>query len=117
MADRHEALGGLTPLVITARDVRCHNCELLEAENAMLKRRLAERVTESVTDNNEGVTVTPSGVTESVTIIPESVTVTSSSGNTVTINRRGRPNSGNALTPAQKQKAYRERRDHQDLGR
>ena len=33
----------LTPLVVTARDVRCQGCELLEAEVAMLKRRLAER--------------------------------------------------------------------------
>lgn len=30
--------------------------------------------------------------------------------NTVTKKRRGRPNKSNALTPAEKQKAYRERR-------
>lgn len=62
----------------------CPNCGLLEAEVAMLKRRLAARVTETVTVKPETVTVKP----------------------------RGRPISGNALTSAQKQRAYRERHDH-----
>ena len=67
----------------------CPRCGELEAEVVKLKTLLKDRNANAVTHSVTGM--------EHVTGI-------------VTRNKRGRPRSGNALTPAQKQRAYRERR-------
>ena len=83
-----EMMPGAPPIsdaILIDRGPVCSNCERLEREIAYLKERLGERVTIS-----PSITVT--GVTE-----------------TLRVTRKGRPRSGNALTPAEKQRAYRER--------
>ena len=97
-----KTVGSIPDVIYIVPDApSCPYCEGYRVEIAMLKRRLAERVAESVTTSTDSDTENPPGVTDNE--------------GAVTVNRRGRPNSGNALTPAQKQRAYRERHgSHQD---